>query len=167
MTSVRKEFRTLTHVDKAMFAPYLPITDQDVSQWKSLLSVKPFVIGDDVNRMYEYVNVIARYSNMEKGEDLGICTLIMAELQGRQADLRLSVDVEEISAEANNRAIAHVLYLRAFHKLEFINGNDDGGILTSNLIDAAVNIRSQFQTAPELVDLGVKMVEYIAQRVLD
>lgn len=150
-----------------MYAPHLPISEAEVSQWSSLLSVKPYDVGDDIQRIYEYTKNIAGYSNQEKGEDLGRCVLIMGELQGRQTGLGLYESVNIISAEANSRAIAHVLYLRAVHNLDFINGNGDGGVLTSNLIDAAVAIREQYADNPEVLDLGIKMVEYISRQILD
>ena len=52
-------------------------------------------------------------------------------------------------------------------QLEFLNGNNHGEVLTSNLIDGSIKIREQCETDAETIKLGIKMVEYIAAEILD
>ena len=144
-----------------------PITEPELSTLQKLLNAKPFLINNDINRVVEYVNQIDRYANEEKGEDLGRCVVIMSQIQGRQVDPTIFQDINDLSAEANNRAIAHVLYLRHVHGLDFINGNEDLQVLQSNLIDGAVEILQGTSEELSILDAGIKMVEYIAANILD
>lgn len=144
-----------------------PITEPELSTLQKLLNAKPFLINNDINRVVEYVNQIDSYANEEKGEDLGRCVVIMSQIQGRQVDPTIFQDINDLSAEANNRAIAHVLYLRHVHGLDFINGNEDLQVLQSNLIDGAVEILQGTSEELSVLDAGIKMVEYIAANILD
>ena len=143
------------------------LSEPELSGLQELLNVKPFLIRNDINRVLEYVSQIDSYANEEKGEDLGRCVLIISQIQGRQADPTIFQEINDLSAEANNRAIAHVLYLRHVHGLDFINGNEDLQVLQSNLVNGAVGILHGTSEELTFLDAGVKMVEYIAANILD
>ena len=150
-----------------MYAPNLPVIETEISEWNRLLATVPFEFGGDPQKIFEYVEKINTFSPQEKGEDLGRCVLIMAETHNRKADMHSMSQVLEISTEATCRAISHVLYLKSMHQSEFLNGNNHGEVLTSNLIDGSIKIREQCETDAETIKLGIKMVEYIAAEILD
>ena len=146
------------------------VLDNHLCDWEELLFLNnnPF-INDITDNLKHYVNFISLLPPKGKGNDFGICAYIMTQIQGANCSIRTMKEVDRISAEVNNRALCHVVHLKHFHGLNFYPSVSLSNI-TSILINGAININSKNQplyNQREFLKIGIKMVELVADKILD
>ena len=140
----------------------------DISFIEQLLSEGP-IINDDQNMLGEYVAFIHNnLDRVQKGSNFGSAILAASYLQGMEAHAGNYDKLNMLSAEANNRMFAHFLYLKEIHSLqvreEAVKYN-----LNALLVNMACEIVETFSgnAESELVELGIKGVEYISSNILE
>jgi hypothetical protein len=135
-----------------------------IERWQQLLSQGPF-ISSETEHFHEYVQYINALESSAKADDFGAVATVMAEIDEFQCDANNIDIVTGLHTEANERAVAHVIYLHHAHNLGFYEGVDTspaglGVILKEGAIKA-------YTEAESLNDLGIKMVEFTAENILD
>lgn len=139
----------------------------------------PPYIDNDQNNLIQYVHHLTSFTPKNKAIDLGRTALAIATVQNTplNADnFHLKDDFDELSAEANNRFLAHVIHLKETNNLEIVN-NEVAQNINNYIVDIAVHSSSEVfpdeDSVKELSDeelyfqLGIKCVEKISQYILD
>ena len=125
-------------------------------------------IDNDQEKLVAHIRAIHELDRAEKGIAFGQALYAAGVLQGVQSDMSTFEKLNELSAEANNRIYAHVLYLAELHNLNFISAEVHQN-LTSIMIDFAVGLVSSIPQGHDidLGDLGIKGVEFVSKNILD
>ena len=117
-----------------------------------------------VKYIHHIHNDLDRY---EKGINFGLAIYVASCVQGMRVDAENLTTINKISAEANNRMYAHVLYLKQNHSLNFMQGVSDDNI-NEILVDMACEI--VIKNKHDKLDfsiLGIEGVKYISDNILD
>ncbi|MDB2639018.1 hypothetical protein N9Y91_08480, partial [Alphaproteobacteria bacterium] len=97
------------------------IQDSHIQQWDSMLSENP-LINNRMENLENYVRFIhEKMTREEKGADLGMSMFIADAVNGSGTDANVYADAKRISAEVNNRMMAHLIYNKEIHQLDFID----------------------------------------------
>ena len=143
------------------------ITQPHIDMWNNFLNESEVSIDGDVERLYDYVRYIHTMSPQDKAIDLGNTIIIIDSIQGAMTDLATTGEANRISGECNDRVTAHILYNREIHNLEFINGCEDINVMRPLMIDGAVEICANAGADTQALDIGIKFVEFMADKILD
>ena len=148
-------------------------TERDkLDEWATMLHDNAWIDGDDDN-FSSYKSMIAQdMQGNERGRDLGTAMFISNGIQN--ADY-VDADIDRantISAEANNRMLAHLIHLKDHHQFNFIDKSIQENPIPK-LIEMAQTVVNDFMniedeaTEAQLTDIGIKGVEFIAKEILD
>lgn len=140
-------------------------------QWATMLYDNAWIDNDSDNFSSYQLMIAQDMQGNERGRDLGTAMFIANGI--RDADwLMLLERANTISAEANNRMLAHLNYLKDHHQFNFIDENIQENPIPK-LIEMAQTVVNDFMnieggaTEAQLTDIGIKGVEYIAKEILD
>lgn len=140
---------------------------------------KPPYIDNDQNKLVLYINHIQSLNPQEKAIDLGSSALTAASTHNTTLspeNFHLMNDLNGLSAEANNRVLAHILHLKNSHNLEFIN-QEIAENLNEYIVD--ISIQSSQEVLPNednlnalseneiYFNVGIKCVENFSKHILD
>ena len=143
------------------------VTESHLDMWNDFLNESDVSIDGDVERLYDYVRYIHTMSPRDKGIDLGNTIIIIDSLQGAITDLNTSGEANRISGECNDRVTAHILYNKEIHNLDFINGCDDIYTMRDVLINGAVRICAEAEADTQALDIGIKFVDFMSEKILN
>jgi hypothetical protein len=139
---------------------------------ENLLEEGP-LINDDQDMLGEYVAFIHDgLDRKQKGANFGSAILAASYCHGwlfpGDTDSETLAKANMLSAEANNRMIAHCLYLKDFFSLD-VREEAVNHSLIALLVDMACEVVETFSWDEEngLVGLGIRGVEYISENILD
>ena len=132
----------------------------------------PFIDGSNIHRdenWEKYLSFIDQLEPQQKGIDLGICVYVVSTALAKITNEPDHRDAYELAfEEAVYRIKCHVSYLAGVHSLELRPGLD--GDLFGELVDGAniVFVKSGGEKAKSnLMDLGIDMVTWIGENILD
>ncbi|MDB2469664.1 hypothetical protein N9X39_06345 [Alphaproteobacteria bacterium] len=132
----------------------------------------PFIDGSNIHREEnwgKYLSFIDQLEPQQKGIDLGICVYVVSTALAKITNEPDHRDAYELAfEEAVYRIKCHVSYLAGVHSLELRPGLD--GDLFGELVDGAniVFVKSGGEKAKSnLMDLGIDMVTWIGENILD
>ena len=147
-----------------------PLIDKDFS---------PPYIDDDHSKLIEYVKHIATLDPQKKAIDLGSAALTASTTHNSTLspeNFHLMDDLNALSAEANNRFLAHIIHLKETHNLEVVN-QEVANNLNSYIVDISIQSSSEVLPNQEALNqlseeeayfkVGIKCVEKISQFILD
>ena len=150
------------------------IVEEHIEIWNQMLASSP-LINNNVDSLHKYVNYIDRdLEAKERGADLGIVIQIVDVIQGVKVDAVIFDHVDHlnrISAECNNRMLAHLLYNKEMHKLTFIDSDVASNPIPA-LVDMAVAVMSKFDLDKDdeegiYIKIGIEGIGYMARSILD
>jgi hypothetical protein len=139
----------------------------------------PPYIDDDHTKLFDYVKHIGTLDPQKKAIDLGSAAVTAASTHNTSLspeNFHLMDDLNALSAEANNRFLAHIIHLKETHNLEVIN-EEVANNLNSYIVDISVQASSEVlpdqQSLSQLSEemayfkVGIKCVEKISKFILD
>lgn len=139
----------------------------------------PPYIDDDQTKLFEYVKHIGTLEPRKRAIDLGSAALTAASTHNTEISVdnfHLMDDIKALSAEGNNRFLAHIIHLKETHNLEVVN-QEVANNLTSYIVDISIQSSSEVLPDQEALNLlseeeryfkiGIKCVEKISQFILD
>ena len=148
---------------------FLIISQEHIEQWDSLLSNSPLIdnVQSKVEHYVQYIH--EKLSRVEKGTDLGIAMFIAHSIQGSNCGVDVYHHVERISAEVNNRMVAHLLYNQLLMQCQYIDFDAVAENPAAVMIDMAQHVMSELEVTNEtrFSELGIKGIEYIHKYILD
>ena len=147
------------------------IVEDHIKIWDQMLASSP-LINNNVDSLHKYVSYLDRnLKAKERGADLGLLIQIVDGIQGAKVDAGVFDHANRISAECNNRMLAHLLYNKEVHELNFID-NDVASNAIPALVDMAVEVMTKFDLDKDdeeeiYIKIGIEGITYIAQNILD
>ncbi|MDG1816391.1 MAG: hypothetical protein P8H22_09855 [Glaciecola sp.] len=139
----------------------------------------PPYIDDDHTKLMDYVKHIGTLEPQKKAIDLGSAALTASSTHNTSLspeNFHLMDDLKALSAEANNRFLAHIIHLKETHNLEVIN-TEVANNLNSYIVDISVQSSSevlpdqkalnQLSEEEAYFKVGIKCVEKISKYILD
>ena len=143
------------------------VTEPHIEMWNNFLNKSDVSIDEDVERLYDYVRYIHTMSPQDKAIDLGNAIMIIDSIQGAMTERATTIEVRRISGECIGRVLAHIIYNREIHNLNFINGCEDVNTVKSVIVDGAVQICAEAGADTEAEGVGINFVGFMADKILD
>ena len=144
------------------------IQDSHIQQWDSMLSENP-LINNRMENLENYVRFIhEKMTREEKEADLGMSMFIADAVNGSGTDANVYADAKRISAEVNNRMMAHLIYNKEIHQLDFIDP-DVAANPTAAVVDMAHDVVASIEMTENtsFTEIGIQGIKYIAANILD
>jgi hypothetical protein len=147
---------------------YFLIQVSHIQHWDSMLSINP-LINNRMENLENYARFIhEKMTSEERFSDLGVTMFIADAVNGSGTDANVYADAKRISAEVNNRMMAHLIYSKEIHQLDFVDP-DVAANPTAAVVDMAHDVLASIEMTENtpFTEIGIQGIKYISANILD